>query len=95
VIRKSAVAPDLKTNAGLADLESVQRMITSPVLMAAFDLPWSPIFFAAIFIFHPMLGWLAVGGAAVLVIIAISNQLLSNPHRGRDGAGHGHARCGL
>ena len=77
VVRKSAVAPDIKTNAGLADLEAVQRLITSPVLMAAFDLPWTPIFFGAIFIFHPMLGWLAVGGGALLVMIAIANQLLS------------------
>ena len=61
VVRKSAVAPDIKTNAGLADLEAVQRLMTSPVLMAAFDAPWTPIFFAAIFLFHPMLGWLAVG----------------------------------
>lgn len=77
VVRKSAVAPDVKTSAGLADLEAVQRLITSPVLMAAFDLPWTPIFFAAIFLFHPMLGWLAVGGAAVLILIAIANQFLS------------------
>ena len=60
VVRKSAVAPDAKTSASLSDLESVQRLITSPVLMAAFDIPWSPIFFAAIFLFHPFLGLLAL-----------------------------------
>ena len=77
VVRKSAVAPDVKTNGSLADLEAVQRLISAPVLMAAFDLPWTPIFFAAIFVFNPMLGWLAVGGAAVLIVIALANQLLS------------------
>ena len=77
VVRKSAIAPDARTNASLADLEAVQRLLTSPVLMAMFDMPWTPIFFAAIFIFHPMLGWLAVSGAAVLVLITIANQLLS------------------
>ena len=77
VVRKSAIAPDVKTSAGLADLEAVQRLITSPVLMAAFDLPWSPIFFAAIFLFHPFLGWLALAGAGILVIITIANQLMS------------------
>jgi len=83
VVRKSAVAPDVKTNAGLADLEAVQRLMTSPVLMAAFDAPWTPIFFAAIFLFHPMLGWLAVSGAAVLVVITIANQLLSRESQAR------------
>ncbi|MFD2741022.1 type I secretion system permease/ATPase [Sulfitobacter aestuarii] len=85
VIRKSSVAPDAKTAAGLADLESVQRLITSPVLMAAFDIPWTPIFFAAIFIFHPLLGWTAVLGAAVLVIITIANQRLSRDSQARAG----------
>jgi ATP-binding cassette subfamily C protein len=77
VVRKSAVAPDLKTQSGLADLESIQRFMTSPVLIAFFDLPWTPIFIAGIFMFHPMLGWLAVAGGAILIIIALANQLLS------------------
>ncbi len=77
VVRKSAVAPDLRTQTGLADLEGVQRFITSPVLMAFFDLPWTPIFIGAIFIFHPVLGFLALGGGAVLILIALANQLLS------------------
>ncbi len=85
VVRKSAVAPDTKTNAGLADLESVQRTITSPVLMAAFDLPWTPIFFAGIFVFHSYLGYLALIGGAVLVVIAIANQLLSRGVQARAG----------
>ena len=85
VVRKSAIAPDARTNASLADLEAVQRLLTSPVLMAMFDMPWTPIFFAAIFIFHPMLGWLAVSGAAVLVLITIANQLLSKNAQAKAG----------
>jgi ATP-binding cassette subfamily C protein len=77
VVRKSAVAPDLQTQSGLADLESVQRLMTSPVLMAFFDLPWTPIFLAGIFMFHPMLGVMALGGAVLLILIALANQLLS------------------
>jgi len=83
VVRKSAVAPDAKTNASLADLEAVQRTLTSPVLMAAFDLPWTPIFFAGIFVFHAYLGYLALAGGAVLVVIAIANQLLSRGAQAR------------
>ncbi|MEM6660121.1 MAG: type I secretion system permease/ATPase [Pseudomonadota bacterium] len=77
VLRKAAVAPDQQTHSGLADLEAVQRLLTSPVLMAFFDLPWTPIFVAAIFVFHPWLGWLAVAGGAVLILITLANQLLS------------------
>ncbi|SHH06583.1 type I secretion system ABC transporter, PrtD family [Cognatiyoonia sediminum] len=60
---------------GMRDLESVQRLITSPALMAIFDAPWTPIFLLGIFIFHPMMGYLAVGGGAVLILFAILNQL--------------------
>lgn len=85
VVRKSAVAPDIRTSGNLGDLEAVQRLISSPVLLAAFDLPWTPIFFAAIFLFHPLLGWLAVGGAVVLVVIALFNQLMSRKSQERAG----------
>lgn len=83
VVRKSAVAPDDKTNASLADLEAVQRLMTSPVLVAAFDLPWTPIFFAGIFVFHAYLGYMALAGAAVLIVIAIANQYLSRGAQAR------------
>ncbi|MCT4684478.1 MAG: type I secretion system permease/ATPase [Roseicyclus sp.] len=61
----------------LQDLGAVQRMLASPVFMAVFDLPWTPLFIAAIFLFHPWLGWLAVGGAAVLIAITLLNRALT------------------
>ncbi|EBA10704.1 type I secretion system permease/ATPase [Roseobacter sp. CCS2] len=60
---------------GLRDLEAVQRLITSPALMALFDLPWVPLFFLGIFIFHPLMGILAVVGAVILLIVALLNQV--------------------
>jgi len=62
---------------GLSDLESVRRFCTSPVAFAAFDIPFSPLFLAAIFMFHPLLGWLAVGGGAAMVAITLVNQMVS------------------
>ena len=66
-----------ESQTGLRDLESVQRLITSPALMAAFDLPFSPIFFAGIFVFHAWMGYMSLASAGVLIILAIANQLLS------------------
>lgn len=77
VVRRSAIGPDPKAQTGLADLESVQRLISSPVLMAFFDMPWTPIFLAGITLFHPWLGMLAVAGGVMLVIITLINQLMS------------------
>ena len=67
--------PPSEAGTGLRDLEGVQRMLISPALMALFDLPWAPIFIWGIFIFHPLMGWLAVAGGLVLVAVALFNQL--------------------
>lgn len=73
-MRKSAIVKDERSATGLRDLEAVQRLQTSPLLMALFDILWTPLFLLGIFIFHPWLGFLALGGGAVLVLIAIFNQ---------------------
>ncbi|SMX40639.1 type I secretion system permease/ATPase [Maliponia aquimaris] len=77
VLRRAAVQNDELAQTGLRDLESVQRLMSSPVLMAFFDLPWTPVFIFAIFIFHPWMGWLAVGGGLFLVAVTLLNQVLS------------------
>ncbi len=62
----------------LRDLEAVQRLMASPVFLALFDAPWTPFFLAAIFLFHPWLGILAISGGAVLMAIAAVNQWLTS-----------------
>lgn len=73
-IRRSASRSDEAASTGLRDLEFVQRFLTSPVMIAFFDLPWTPLFLAGIAIFHPWLGLLAVCGGAFLVAIALLSQ---------------------
>jgi len=69
-------APE-ESRTGLRDLESVQRLITSPALMAVYDIPWTPLFFLGIFIFHPLMGFLALFGGVILIAIAILNQVVT------------------
>ncbi len=77
-LSRSAAQPgDQLAASAQRDLESVQRFWTSPLSAALMDLPWTPIFLTAIFIFHPYLGWLALAGAAVLITLALANQFLS------------------
>ncbi len=74
-VRRMALVPgDQTAQAAQRDLEAVQRFLASPVLVALFDLPWTPLFLAAIFVFHPWLGLLAVAGGAVLVGVTLLNQ---------------------
>lgn len=77
-LRRASVVPnDPVAAAGLRDLESVQRLLSSPVLLAIFDIPWTPLFLFGIFIFHPWLGALALIGGASLIVITILNQRLT------------------
>lgn len=77
-MQRLIVAPqDPSALAAQRDLDSVQRYLSSPVHLAVFDLPWTPLFFAAIFVFHTALGWLAIGGAVCLIALTVLNQSLT------------------
>ncbi len=77
VLRRAAVQNDELAQTGLRDLESVQRLMSSPVLMAFFDIPWTPFFIVAIMIFHPWMGYLAIVGGAILIVVTLINQIVS------------------
>lgn len=78
-VLKRAVVPmeRSKPASGLKDLEACQRLMSSPALFAVFDMPWVPIFIGAIFIFHPLLGYLALGGGVFLIAVTLLNQLIT------------------
>ena len=74
-VRRLTLAPnDQPAQAAQRDLESIQRLWASPVLLALFDIPWTPMFIGAIFIFHPWLGWLAITGGIFLIVVTLLNQ---------------------
>ncbi len=59
---------------GLADLEAMQRFASGPGPFAFFDAPWTPVFLFALFLFHWMLGLLAVSSGILLLGLALMNQ---------------------
>ncbi len=61
----------------LKHLENLHRHLSTPSALALHDLPWAPLFTAGIFLFHPLLGWLAVAGGALLLLAAVLNHRLA------------------
>ncbi|WP_132696227.1 type I secretion system permease/ATPase [Rhodovulum steppense] len=61
----------------LQDLDAVRSLFSSPALLAIFDMPWTPFFLFAIFLFHPSLGWLALAGAFILLTVTLLNRVLT------------------
>ncbi|WP_296258810.1 MULTISPECIES: type I secretion system permease/ATPase [unclassified Pseudomonas] len=58
----------------LNDLTGLRQFLTGNGLFAFFDAPWLPIYVAVMFMFHPWYGWVAIGSAIVLLILAFLNE---------------------
>lgn len=65
---------------GLRDLATCRGFLGSPAMMSLYDLPWVPIYLAVAFLFHPMIGWIAAGGAVVLFTLTLLTHWLSAAH---------------
>ncbi|MBX4889239.1 type I secretion system permease/ATPase [Rhizobium bangladeshense] len=76
-VEYAASAPSQANARPLRDLDQVRNFFTSPSIFPILDAPWAPLFFAAIFFMHPWLGWLALGGGAVLFGLALLNEWLT------------------
>lgn len=74
----SAPAPVAReASTALYDLEAVRRLTGSPVAFAAFDLPFAPLFFAANFFLHPLIGWFSIGAGIILIAVTLIQQWAS------------------
>ena len=59
---------------GLRDLATVRDYLGGPAVMPMFDAPWAPVFLAIIFLIHPVLGWIGLGGGMALLMLAMLND---------------------
>lgn len=62
----------------LRDLAVCRGYLGSPGMLALYDVPWVPIYLAVIFMLHPLMGWLALGGAALLFALTIGNEFMTS-----------------
>ena len=59
---------------GLRDLSTFRTFVGGPGMFPIMDAPWTPLFVAVVFMLNPILGWMALGGALVLLLLALSNE---------------------
>ncbi len=77
MMRRGAVPEGREATHGLRDVTAIRTFLTGPGIVALFDAPWVPIYVLIIWLFHPLLGMIAAGGAVVLFGIAWLNEKLS------------------
>jgi len=58
----------------LGDLQLLRSFLVSGTLISFLDVPFAPLFIAAIFLVHPHLGVIVVATAIALMVIALINQ---------------------
>lgn len=77
MIRRNAAPSGGEAMHGLRDVNSVRAFLTGPGIVALFDSPWVPIYVLIIYLFHPILGAVALAGALIMLALAIVNEKLS------------------
>ena len=61
----------------LGDLTTIQNFLRHGLLLPFFDLPFTPLFIFAMFLVHPIIGWIGVIGSIALILITIFTELAS------------------
>lgn len=61
----------------LGDLQQLRGFLTSGTLISFLDVPFAPLFIAAIFLVHPHLGSIVIVASLLLLVIALINQKLT------------------
>ena len=91
MVRSVAPAERSRPATGLSDLEAIQRFASSPGAFTFFDAPWTPVFLFVLFVFHWMLGVLAVFSGFLLLTVALVNQARTGTLQREAGEATAHA----
>lgn len=75
--RSNLASQGQSTTQPVRDLDTVRQFMGSPTIFAFFDVPWTPIFTAVIYIFHPLLGAVATLGAVVIFTLGMLAEFRS------------------
>ncbi len=63
---------------GLRDVAVLRGFLTGNSIFALFDTPWAIFFIIIIFMFHPLMGAVALTGAVLLFLVAVVNEKLTH-----------------
>ena len=64
---------------GILDINTLRNFLAGNAAFSFFDLPWVPIYLAAIFCMNSLLGWLGIAGTVVVLVLGLGQQYLTGP----------------
>ena len=62
---------------GLRDVGTLRGFLVGAGVIALFDAPWLPLFLVLIYLFHPLLGAVALAGEVLMLLLAVLNERLT------------------
>ncbi|MFC6773502.1 ABC transporter transmembrane domain-containing protein [Methylobacterium gregans] len=77
----------VRSEASQADVADLKGFLSGEAILAFLDAPWMPVFIVVVWLMHPALGMLAVGGALLLFLLAVGNDLLTRTVAAQAAAG--------
>ena len=64
-----------KPSTGLDEVDGLRGFFHSGTLIAIFDLFWTPMFLLVVFVLNPLLGWVCLGGMAVMLVLTLIQMI--------------------
>lgn len=77
VVTSTLTQPQAKSEFALMDIDRLREFLTGNGLIAICDVPWVPIFLVICFAFDPLIGWVGLGGAVIIFILALLNEVIT------------------
>ncbi len=59
----------------MRDFDQIRTFLASAGPSAVLDLPWLPLYLAICFMFHPVVGWCAVAGGLILMMLTLATNM--------------------
>ncbi len=68
---------------GLDEVDGLRGFLHSGSLIAVLDFLWTPMFVAVVFVLHPLLGWICVGGIGVICLLMLIRSVFKGGRQER------------
>lgn len=78
-VRSVLRSDGLQAGPSLRDVEQVRAFLASGGPSALFDLPWTPLYLALLFLLHPWLGLMGLAGAGLLAFLTLAADRAAAP----------------
>ncbi len=76
MIKGASIGNPNSYRAGINDLETLVNYSSSPAFYALFDVVWSPFYLLLVYLFNPVLGYIATLGTLIMAGLSILQEVL-------------------